>query len=106
MTDSISLPISVNSPNLVNLPNFEINPKLSNMLNRTFSSELVDLVDYSEYGDLELTRCELEEILGQSPNSNLSNRIFDFTDKDKNGHVCAREFADILILLLKEQFMR
>ena len=54
-----------------------------------------------KYGDFELTRTELAEIFGQSNNSNLSNRVFEVIDRDKNGHICAREFADILILLLK-----
>ena len=55
----------------------------------------------AKYGDFELTRTELAEIFGQSNNSNLSNRVFEVIDRDKNGHICAREFADILILLLK-----
>ena len=55
----------------------------------------------AKYGDFELTRTELAEIFGQSNNSNLSNRVFEVIDTDKNGHICAREFADILILLLK-----
>ena len=60
-----------------------------------------DLVDYVQHGDLELTRTELAEIFGQSNCSILSNRIFDVCDTDKNGLMCAKDFALMLLTIIK-----
>ena len=58
-------------------------------------------VDYVQHGDLELTRTELAEIFGQSSNSILSNRVFDVCDTDKNGLMCAKDFAVMLLTIMK-----